>query len=56
MVTSVARVPSRGGGGVAAEEEEALPEGWSWAVDERFNAAYYFHTASGRTQWERPQE
>lgn len=31
-----------------------LPEGWTWALDPRYNAAYYIHAASGKTQWERP--
>ena len=39
----------------AAEGDGAdLPEGWTWALDPRYNAAYYIHAGSGRTQWERP--
>ena len=35
-------------------EEEALPSGWTSAIDERYGAHYYFHSESGGTQWERP--
>ena len=34
---------------------DELPEGWAFAIDPTYQTAYYFHEASGRTQWERPE-
>ena len=43
---------------VAMEKAAAgyqLPDGWESAVDESTGDAYYFHGASGTTQWDFPE-
>ena len=35
-------------------EDEDLPSGWTSHWDENSGELYYYHAASGKTQWERP--
>jgi hypothetical protein len=39
----------------AAANGDALPKGWSQAVDPTYNHVYYFNVSTGERTWERPK-
>lgn len=44
------------GGGGAEDASSSLPAGWASSIDPQYGVAYFWHAATGRTQWERPSD
>eukprot|EP00929_Paragymnodinium_shiwhaense_P112397 TRINITY_DN80656_c0_g1_i1.p1 TRINITY_DN80656_c0_g1~~TRINITY_DN80656_c0_g1_i1.p1 ORF type:complete len:600 (+),score=192.02 TRINITY_DN80656_c0_g1_i1:107-1906(+) len=52
---AAASMPAAAAAQVSSSRKEALPAGWTELLDANTGMAYYYHAASQRTQWERPE-